>query len=235
VLLNKTYIVSGVSSGIGKAIAEMLLSLDANVIGIGRNAELIPGQDKLTVIKVDFSKPEYYETLLKNQVKNISNIDGCICAAGVGRFGALEQFSFAQMQSMMHVNFMAHAWLLRCVLPRLKKQKSGDVVIIGSEASMDAGKNGAMYCASKFALRGLAQSLREECSKGGVRVNLINPGMVKTPFFDNLSFSPGKSVDNYLTPDDVAKAAQLILTSPPSVVFEEINLSPLKKVINFNP
>ncbi len=234
-LLNKTYIVSGVSSGIGKAIAELLLSLEANVIGIGRNAELISGQDRFSVIKVDFSTPKSYEALLKSRMQNISNIDGCICAAGVGRFGALEQFSFAQMQSMMHINFMAHAWLLRCVLPRLKKQKSGDVVIIGSEASIGAGKNGAMYCASKFALRGLAQSLREECSKRGVRINLINPGMVKTPFFDDLSFSPGDDVDNYLTPEDVAKAVRLILTSPSSVVFDEINLSPLKKVINFNP
>jgi len=233
-LLNKTYIVTGASSGIGKAISERLLELNAKVIGISRNVKNIEGQDRFEPVSINFDKPENYENALKALVKNTQKIDGCICAAGMGRFGGIEQFSFSQMQSMMHINFTAHALLVRYLLPRLKSHKHGDVIFIGSEAALDGGKNGAMYCASKFALRGLALSLREECSKSGVRISLINPGMVKTPFFENLSFSPGDDEKNHLEAEDVANAAQLILTSRPGTVFDEINLSPLKKVINFN-
>jgi len=232
-LLNKTFIVTGASSGIGKAISDMLLALSANVIGIGRSVQPENDQPRFKAIKIDFNKPTNYENPLKELVKNIDNVDGCICAAGIGRFGALEQFSFSQMQSIMHVNFTAHALLLRYLLPKFKQQKKGDVIFIGSEAALDGGKNGAMYCASKFALRGLALSLREECSKSGVRISLINPGMVKTPFFDELSFAPGGKAENYLEANDVANAAKLILTSRPGTVFDEINLSPLKKVIDF--
>lgn len=233
-LLNKTYIVTGASSGIGKAIAEMLLQLNAKVIGISRHVKPIEGQDCFRAVNINFDKPANYENALKTVIKNTEAIDGCVCAAGIGRFGALEQFSFSQMQSIMHINFTAHALLMRFILPKLKLQKQGDVVFIGSEAALDGGKNGAMYCASKFALRGLALSLREECSKSGVRISLINPGMVKTPFFDNLSFAPGDEEDNHLVAEDVANAAKLVLTSRQGSVFDEINLSPLKKVINFN-
>ena len=233
-LLNKTYIVTGASSGIGKAISEMLLKLNANVIGVSQHVKPIEGQDRFKAVKVNFDKPANYENALKTLIKNAEEIDGCICAAGIGRFGGLEQFSFAQMQNIMHINFTAHALLIRYVLPKLKLQKQGDVIFIGSESALDGGKNGAMYCASKFALRGLALSLREECSKSGVRISLINPGMVKTPFFENLSFAPGDDEENHLVAEDVANAAQLILTSRPGTVFDEINLSPIKKVINFN-
>ena len=233
-LLDKTYIVTGASSGIGEAISERLLELNAKVIGVCRNVKNIEGQERFEPVSINFDKPANYENALKALVKNTPEIDGCICAAGVGRFGGLEQFSFAQMQSIMHINFTAHALLMRYVLPKLKLQKHGDVIFIGSEAALDGGKNGAMYCASKFALRGLALSLREECSKSGVRISLINPGMVKTPFFENLSFAPGDEEENHLVAEDVANATQLILTSRQGTVFDEINLSPLKKVINFN-
>ena len=233
-LLNKTYIVTGASSGIGKAISDMLLDLNANVIGVSRTVEAIEGQERFQAVNIDFEKPASYERPLKDLVKNTQQIDGCICASGIGRFGALEQFSFSQMQSMMHINFTAHALLMRYVLPKLKQQKKGDVVFIGSESAVGGGKNGAMYCASKFALRGLALSLREECSKSGVRISLINPGMVKTPFFNELSFSPGDEPENFLVAEDVANATKLIVTSRQGTVFDEINLSPLKKVIDFN-
>jgi len=116
-------------------------------------------------------------------------------------------------------------------LPRLKKKGFGDIVFIGSEAALQGSKNGAIYCASKFALRGFAQSLRAECAKGGVRISTINPGMVQTSFFESLDFQPGEEPANYIEPSDVSDVVKLILTARPGTVFDEINLSPLKKVI----
>ena len=94
---------------------------------------------------------------------------------------------------------------------------------------------GIAYCASKFAVRGLAQALRDECSKSGVSVSIINPGMVKTDFFDELPFSHGDEEDNYLLPEDVADAIALIINARGSSVIDEINLSPLKNVVQSKP
>ena len=231
---NQTYFLTGASSGIGAAIAKMLLENNARVIALGRHVELNVDDVNFLPKRVDFVEISQLEQVFKRIIKKESKIDGVICAAGMGRFAALEQFSFAQMQNMMNVNFTAHALLVRLLLPRLKQQEKSDVLFIGSEAALAGAKNGAIYCASKFALRGFSQALRVECSKSGVRVNLINPGMVKTPFFEQLDFQPGEDPENYILPDDVANTVKLVLSTRHGTLFEEINMSPLKKVIKFD-
>ena len=104
---------------------------------------------------------------------------------------------------------------------------------MGSEAAVSGGKKGAVYSATKFAVRGLAQSLREECAGSGVRVGIVNPGMVNTGFFDRLNFRPGNAPGDHLTPEDVADAVWLMLSARAGAVIDEINLSPQKKVIQF--
>jgi NADP-dependent 3-hydroxy acid dehydrogenase YdfG len=84
-------------------------------------------------------------------------------------------------------------------------------------------------------MRGFAQALREECGGSGIRVGIVNPGMVKTPFFDDLDFAPGDREDNYVEPADVASGIVWMLNSRPGTVIDEINLSPLKKVIVKKP
>jgi len=230
-LNNKRYLVTGSRSGIGKCITEMLLQEGANVFGVSREGEHHKTRDGYSIVNSDFSEISRVEQQFKKLFAEHDNIDGLICSAGVGRFGALEQFSVKKMQHIMNVNFMSQAILARLILPKLKKKGAGDIVFIGSEAALTGSKNGAMYCASKFALRGFAQSLRAECAKGGVRICIINPGMVQTSFFESLDFQPGEASENYIEPSDVSEAVKLILTARASTVFDEINLSPLKKVI----
>ena len=104
---------------------------------------------------------------------------------------------------------------------------------MGSEAALRGTRRGSVYCASKFALRGFAQALREECAASGIRVTTINPGMVLTPFFDDLDFGPGQEPANYVLPEDVADLVITILSTRSGTVFDEVNLSPLKRVIEF--
>ena len=108
------------------------------------------------------------------------------------------------------------------------------VLFVGSEAAIKGGRNGAVYSATKFALRGLAQALQEECSASGVRVGIINPGMVNTGFFDELDFRPGDEADQHLVPDDVVEAVLLMLDARQGAVIREINLQPQKRVIRFD-
>jgi NADP-dependent 3-hydroxy acid dehydrogenase YdfG len=112
----------------------------------------------------------------------------------------------------------------------MKQHEQGDIIFLGSEAALHGARQGSIYCASKFALRGFAQSLREECGKAHVRVTLINPGAVRTPFFRELSFEPGMAADNAINPLDIAAAVLLVLKSRPGTVFDEINLTPLNHV-----
>ena len=232
-LKEKSYIVTGSSRGIGAATAEMLLAQGAKVLGFSRTTGAID-HENYQHYKIDFNQTKTLEGELKDTIKTFADIDGIICSAGIGRFGGLEQFSFLQMQSIMNVNFLSQACLVRLLLPKLKQRGRSDIVFIGSEAALEGSKNGTMYCASKFALRGFAQALREECCKSGVRVSLINPGMVKTRFFDGLHFEPGDNEDNYIEAQDISECIKLILSMRPGTLLDEINLSPLKKVIKFN-
>ena len=98
---------------------------------------------------------------------------------------------------------------------------------------MNGSRKGAIYCASKFAVRGFTQALREECGNSNVRVCLINPGMVKTAFFEHLAFEPGEHESNFILPEDVAAAVSYVVGTRAQIVIDEINLSPLNKVIKF--
>lgn len=230
----KNYLVTGASSGIGLAICKSLLVQGHQVTGIARRIASELQDERFYAVTMDFTNSNTLEEKFKSVLKTQPKWDGLICAAGYGQFAFIEQFSYQQMQTMMNVNFMAHALLVKLILPGLKQQKQGNVIFIGSESALEGGKNGAMYCASKFAIRGFAQALRAECARSGVNINLINPGMVKTPFFDKLDFRPGNAEENYLEADDVANMVCHILSMRKGSNIDEINLSPLKHVIQFD-
>ncbi len=232
-LKDSHYIVTGASSGIGLAITKMLLEEDARVAGVSRRVGNLSLGKNFRPFPMDFNLTSSLEAEMQVMLRTADDWQGVICAAGIGRFAYLEQLSFAQMQAMMKVNFLAHALLIKLALPYLKRHEFGRVIIIGSEAALEGTKNGTLYCASKFALRGFAQALRQECAKSGVQVSLINPGMVRTPFFDELDFSPGSAEENAIEANDVAQVVKLILGSRQGTNFDEVNLSPLKHVIDF--
>ena len=80
--------------------------------------------------------------------------------------------------------------MTRALIPLMKKQKKGKIIFIGSDSALQGGKQGSIYSVAKFGLRGFSQALRDECAKSKVHISIVNPGMVRTDFFDELSFSP---------------------------------------------
>lgn len=231
---SRNILVTGASRGIGKAISEKLRQESCRVIGIGR--EFGPGCNQgtdFTPVVLDLSEVKQLPEQLSQLRHNNPGIDGIICNAGYGRFGSLEEFSPAQIQQMIDLNLTSQILLIREFLPNLKAQGRGNIILMGSEAALSGGKRGAVYSATKFALRGLTQSLREECSGSGVQVGIINPGMVDTDFYTDLYFQPGTDQDAHLTADDVAEAVWLMLSARQGTAIDEINLSPQKKVIEF--
>jgi len=228
-LTTKHFLITGITSGIGYATASELITNQALVSGIARDFSNFDLSASKTD-SVDLADLDLLAKSLKENAIFQSDYDGLVLNAGVGRFGTLEQFSNQQIQEMVNINLTSNLMLLRHFLPKLKKQKSGDIVLIGSESALQGGPMGAVYSASKFAIRGLAQSLRHECSASNVRVILINPGPVRTAFFDDLNFQPAGDEQSALSAGDVAKIIISTLKTPRNMVVEEINLQVPKRV-----
>ena len=233
--LTRTVLVTGASSGIGRAVAKRLLRQGHHVIAMSRDIKQFTRQaEHFTPVQIDLSNLPQLPEQIRLLEKNFPQLDAIIFCAGIGRFASLEEFSYEQIQLLITLNFTSQAFLARGLVPGLKTKSQADLVFIGSEAALKGSRKGAVYCASKFALRGFCQALREECAKSNVRVSLINPGMVKTPFYNDLSFAPGDDASNFLLPEDVAAAVSFVLEARQGVIIDEINLNPANKVVKFN-
>jgi len=231
----KCILVTGSSSGIGFAITKKLLNCGAKVIGIARNhSKFSIDHPNYVTYNVEMSDLNNLNKVMNKIIKENNEITGLISNAGYGEFGPLENFSIEQINSFISVNLTSHIVVTKLILPHLKKRKMGDIIFIGSEAGLLGSKNGSLYCSAKFGLRGFSQSIRHDTSTSNIRVCIINPGMVRTEFFKNLKFSPGDDVDNAINSDDIANAVINVIKLEQSTVVDEINLSPLKKVVKFN-
>ena len=104
---------------------------------------------------------------------------------------------------------------------------------MGSEASKESNQKSTLYAAAKHGLLGFVKSLKSECSKSNIRVTIINPGMVKSNFFEDLKFRPGKNIQNSIKKSDLANLILFLLKSSPNINYNDISLSPIKKVIDF--
>jgi len=230
----RTMVVSGASSGIGRAIASLLLEQGHRVIGLGRDfSKCDIRHPEFLPVCIDLAVLDTLPAALDRLDKSHPGIDALICCAGRGRFGSLEEFSCTQLRTLIDLNLTSHICLVRTLMPGMKQRSRGDIILMGSEAALAGGRRGSVYSAAKFGLRGFAQALRQECATSGIRVTIINPGMVKTAFFDELEFRPGDDPGNYILPEDVARAALAVLDTRAGTVIDEINLSPQKKVVRF--
>lgn len=218
-------VITGASSGIGLATARAFIEHGYDVHGLARNFSQTQC-DGLNTVEIDLSQLNELPNKLQ-QFKTAPSV--LVLNAGYGQFGGLEQFSHAHIEALVNTNLTCNFFLLKHFLPKMKQQGEGDIVVIGSESSLQGAKAGAVYCATKFAVRGLAQSLRADCATSNIRVILVNPGPVASDFFDDLNFEPHSGNAFVIEPESVAKAIVDAIAQPRNVVVEEINLQPLKR------
>lgn len=228
----QTVLVTGATSGIGHAITSALLSDGHTVVGIGRDlSKLSFDTPFFHGYAIDLEEVHTLPERLKTIQTHHPEISTVICNAGRGLIGSIEECSYTQIQSLITLNFTSQALFIRTLLPQMKKQGRGNLIFMGSEAALQGKKQGALYCATKFAVRGFSQALREECASAGIQVTLINPGMVNTPFFDTLRITPGESHDNAIDPEDIAILITTILNTRQGTNIDEINLTPMKRCV----
>ncbi|MCB1119319.1 MAG: SDR family oxidoreductase [Chlamydiia bacterium] len=211
-------LITGTTSGIGHTATAKLLETDA-VTGIARRPNPFPDHPHYTHLQADLTTLTDYPKLTPTAI---------IANAGAGLFGSLENFATSDIHNLIHLNLLAPILLIKHYLPQMKQQEKGKIILIGSEAALNAHRKGTVYCATKFALRGFAQALRHECASNNIQVTLINPGMVDTPFYEHQHFTPGPS---HLTAEDVVDTLIHTLRAPYPI--DEINLSPQTKTLNF--
>ena len=224
----KRALITGASSGIGLATAKLLMQSDVEVTGVARNFDSVQTSGLRQCI-VDLGDLTKLSEALQQDEAFSRDYDLLMLNAGYGRFGGLESFSQQQIQHLINTNLTSNLYLLKHFLPRFKKQGGKDIVIVGSESALQGAKQGSAYCATKFALRGLAQSLRADCSNSDIRVVLVNPGPVNSDFFDELNFRPEGGDEYSIEPSDVAQSVIHALQQPRTTVIEEILLQPMKR------
>ena len=230
----KSALVTGSSSGIGKAITALLLQNGIKVIGLARDhSKFTPQQSNYCPITVDLSDIANLEKKIQSISKKYPETSIFISNAGYGDFRNLENFSALQIQEFLNLNLISQIILCRNFTSHFKSNGGGDIIILGSEAAMAGKRKSTLYSAAKFGLRGFAQSLRDEVGASGIRVCLINPGLVRSPFFNNLDFEPGEFENNAIAPDDIAKIVLELLNTRNGTIIDEINLSPASNSINF--
>ena len=230
---SRTVLLTGASSGIGLATAQQLLALGFRVCGISRRGTVTEIDDPdFDALQLDLGDPEALQREMKRLLAE-REIDCLVHAAGQGHFGSVEQFSPAQIEASLRVNLLSAILLSRSLLPAMRRRGAGRLVFIGSESALAAGRKGALYSAAKFGLRGFSLALRDDCASDGIQVSLVNPGMVRSPFFDRLPFAPGARPENAIEVGDVAAIVCQILQASPQIVIDEVNLSPRIKSVDF--
>jgi NAD(P)-dependent dehydrogenase (short-subunit alcohol dehydrogenase family) len=185
-LAGRVVIVTGASSGIGQAIAERCLAEGASVVATGRRAEALetvgPGSDRVARIAVDLAHDGAPERVVSLALERFSKLDGLVHAAGtVWRNQDLRESSDAELRSFVDDNLTAAIRMARAAYVPMTAAGSGSIVLIGSQLAHIAVPGYAAYCAAKGGVISFARALAVDGGPLGVRVNVVSPGLVRTP------------------------------------------------------
>jgi NADP-dependent 3-hydroxy acid dehydrogenase YdfG len=223
-LYNKTAVITGVSKGIGKATSEALLAKGVKVFGLGRANSIT--HPNFVFISCDVRNSNEVHNAFETIKKQYSEIHILINNAGLGYFGMLEQMPHEQIAEMMETNVNGTIYCCREALPTMKAQQYGHIINIASTAALEGMPQVAAYCASKWAVKGLSESLFREVRDFGIKVTCLYPGSVKTDFFRN---SPNiKPHDYMLMPEDIALTIVQTLEMPDNFHTVNFEIRPLQ-------
>ncbi|SHE44785.1 NADP-dependent 3-hydroxy acid dehydrogenase YdfG [Modicisalibacter ilicicola DSM 19980] len=221
---DRVLLITGASSGIGAATARAAHCADYNLVLAARSTDKLDalarefGSDKTLTVACDVTSMEEQQAMVDKALERFGRLDAVF--ANAGRGGSPGGFSEADHESwraMLMTNVYGVGVTIQATLPALRKSQ-GHVLLTGSAAGR-ATIPGSMYSASKWAVTGIGYNLREELRGSGVRVTLIEPGMVDTPFFD-------QAPDNALEDRDVANAVMYAIGQPAHVDVNEILIRP---------
>jgi NAD(P)-dependent dehydrogenase (short-subunit alcohol dehydrogenase family) len=178
-------LVTGASSGIGKAASLALVEAGFEVIGTSRNTVSLNPRDGVTFVDLDVADDESVATVVERVIERFGRIDVLVNNAGIGSAGAAEESSLAQDQAVFDINVFGVIRMTKAVLPHMRAQGRGRIINISSVLGFIPQPYMAVYAASKHAVEGYSESLDHEVREHGVRVLLVEPAWTNTSFEAN--------------------------------------------------
>ncbi|MGI8571258.1 MAG: SDR family oxidoreductase [Solirubrobacteraceae bacterium] len=218
------FLITGASSGIGAATARLAAQSGYRVVLAARSvdrleelASSLGGEARAVAVRCDVTEWADQEAMVQTALERYGRLDVAFANAG---FGATRSFlgdSVEHWRSMVLTNVYGAALTIRATMPSLK-DSHGHLLLTGSVAGRRA-LPGSLYSATKFAVTAMGEAARLELDGSGVRVTLIEPGMVDTPFFS-------ERPSDALEPDDIARAVMYAVSQPPHVDVNELLIRP---------
>lgn len=182
-------LVTGASSGIGRAAAEALAGAGFTVVGTSRNAKTAPATDGVTFIDLDVTSDESVRAAVEEVIERFDRIDVLVNNAGAGLAGAAEENSIEQSTAAFDINVFGVMRMTNAVLPHMRAQQSGRIINVSSVLGLIPAPFLATYAATKHAVEGYSESVDHEVREHGVRVLLVEPGYTSTGFESNTQWS----------------------------------------------
>jgi len=232
--MQRVWLITGASSGFGRALAEAVLKRGDGAIVCARRKSALdslatPHGKSALAIELDVTDAEARSRAVAAALDRFGRIDVLANIAGRGSLGAAEEFSLPQLREQMEVNFFAAAEMTLAVLPTMRAQRSGRILQLTSVGGLVSVGGFGPYCASKFALEGWSQALRDEVKPLGIGVTIVAPGAFRTDFAGAANMRPDRRIGAYRPvvdpieaylyggdgkqPGDPAKAAEAMIAA----------------------
>ncbi|MDO8583063.1 MAG: SDR family oxidoreductase [bacterium] len=226
--MDKVVVISGGSDGLGKSIAQQL-SKTCNVVILSPSKNKLENVSKEIGCSFEICDVSDYKSVnnaVENILKKYKRIDCLINNSGIWIEGQLEENDPEKIRKAIDVNTTGVLFLTKAVIPQMKKQSSGRIINIVSQAGLYAKAERSVYSASKWALTGFTKSMELELKSHGIGVIGVYPGKMKTEMFAKVGIK--KDMSDGLDTKDVARTIEFILSFGNEVTFPEIGIKNLK-------
>ncbi len=223
-LKGKVAIVTGSSKGLGLSITKQLLNEGVFVSGFSRSETPIQ-HSNFNSFQVDVGDEEAISKAFSEVIDKHNKVDVIINNAGFGHYAPLEETDSSTIRTMFDINVLALFYLTKLAIPFMKSTNKGHVINIASIAGIAGVENLSVYNATKFAVKGMSESLFKELRPFGIKVTCFLPGSIGTNFFDTID---GLASSTMLNPDEVADNVLYCLKSPATFHPVKIELTPFR-------
>lgn len=201
-MTNKTFLITGVSSGLGRALAVTALEAGHRVIGTVRQPAALNAFEALSPgraqgVMLDVSCIDQVGPVLEETIARIGRVDVLVNNAGYGHEGLFEESSLEQMRQQFEVNVFGAVAVMQALVPHFRQQRGGHILNVTSMGGTITMPGVGYYCASKFALEGITATLRQELAPFGVKVTAVAPGSFRTDWAGRSMKRSPRSISDY--------------------------------------
>lgn len=226
--------ITGASRGLGKALAEACAAEGAHLVLGARTVpelEAVAAATNAVAVPTDVRDPVEVDRLVQTAVAEFGHLDVMINNAGLAVYGPLESMTPDDVSLMLDTNVKGLIWGSHAALRAMKPRRSGHIVNISSVAGKLHLPNESVYCATKWAVNGFTGVLRQEAAQSGVKVTVVCPGGIDTPFWKALDFYPfPENVHperDFLKPEEIAQTVVSVLINSDRYLVPEVVMVPM--------